>query len=301
MPLALALSLLPGAAAGAPVRVVHAPIDSGAALEPQVRAELEQAIDEGLRRAAVTAVTLDEAPVCADAACLGALALRGEAGWTLRVQLREADRNFTVALALHEAGAGSLARSSTATCELCGTAELAQRLADAVATLAAHLSAPPPAPAHVDITSFPAAASVRVDGHERGRTPLRLALTPGRHRVELSKPGYLGTARVVEAIAGVDGTLALSLTRTRRRLLAAGGVVLGVGVATTATGAALWAVDERPYRDRCSGDDVDFAGRCRFRLDTAAAGIALTSIGVAALVAGIAMMAADRRRGRRAR
>ncbi|MFO0631251.1 MAG: PEGA domain-containing protein [Nannocystaceae bacterium] len=294
--MALALALSPAVAFASPVKVVHAPLESTAPIEPQVRAELEQAVDEGLRRAGITAVTLADPDGCTTAACLGALARRGDAGWTLRVELRAADRNFELALALHEAGAGALARSSTATCELCGTAELAQRLADAVATLAAKLTEAPPAPAHLRITSDPTAASVRVDGREHGRTPLRLELAPGRHRVELSKPGYLGTARMIEAIAGVDGNLTLSLARARRRLLAAGGAVLGVGVVATATGAALWAVDERPYRGRCSGDDVDFAGRCRFRLDTAAAGIALTSIGVAALVAGIAMMAADRRR-----
>jgi formylglycine-generating enzyme required for sulfatase activity len=47
-----------------------------------------------------------------------------------------------------------------------------------------------PAWAPVSITSEPAGAELRVGGEARGRTPARLELMAGSHRIELTHPGY---------------------------------------------------------------------------------------------------------------
>ena len=52
-------------------------------------------------------------------------------------------------------------------------------------------------------------------------------------------------------------------------------------------GIALLAIDGRPYKQDCSGMNVDVDGRCRYRYDTLAGGAALTGVGIAAFVVGI--------------
>jgi formylglycine-generating enzyme required for sulfatase activity len=44
--------------------------------------------------------------------------------------------------------------------------------------------------AMVSVTSEPAGAELRVDGESQGRTPVRLELMAGSHRVEIAHPGY---------------------------------------------------------------------------------------------------------------
>ena len=71
------------------------------------------------------------------------------------------------------------------------------------------------------------------------------------------------------------------------------------GLALAGGGAALLAIDGRPYRGRCSGDDVDYAGHCRYEYDTKVAGIVLTSIAGAAVITGIALLVVSRKSARR--
>ena len=87
--------------------------------------------------------------------------------------------------------------------------------------------------------------------------------------------------------------------RRSRALAPAGWASLAVGLAATGAGAALIAIDERPIRRDCSGENVDAAGHCKWRHNTLGGGVALTIAGVAAIAVGVALVVIDRRRARR--
>ena len=62
--------------------------------------------------------------------------------------------------------------------------------------------APPPAEATLEVDSSPRGAEVYVDGRREGKTPLSLAVRPGRHEVELRLPGYAPYRATVNARPG---------------------------------------------------------------------------------------------------
>lgn len=293
---------VPGAVEAAPrasASVARMPLRITGDVAAPVANALASAVDTGLDRAAIEHRSVVAEASCTDAPCIAERIGAADASHGLVVAVTAADRNYELVATLHDAQTGAVRASKSVTCEVCGASEVTEMLADLVATLAGKLSTEPASPARVTITSDPAGASVRVDGRDRGRAPVEIALPPGPHRIELHKPGWLASVRTIDAAAGVDERVRMTLARGRRPLLGAGVGVLVGGVALAGVGGGLLAIDERPYRRRCSGDDIDFAGHCRFRHDTAAAGIALTSVGVALAVAGITMLALSRRRGRR--
>jgi hypothetical protein len=297
------------ASARAPVQdtertVLLWPLVIDAAIEPAARAELDAAARVGLERASMTSAALDSsqsaaAAACADAGCAAALALDVGVRWVVRPVLRVDDRNWQITATLISAGDGSTLATVDATCELCGNAEVAEELAHQIATLAEKIERLDPEPAQLVLRTDPDGAEIEVDDRALGRSPRSLRLSAGRHRVVVRKPGFTTIARSVDLVAGVDESLTLELSRSPRPLFGAGlGMLIG-GVALVGAGAPLWAIDGRPYEKRCSGDDVDFAGTCRYVYDTSTAGIVLTSIGVAAAITGIALLAHSRRVARR--
>jgi len=273
-------------------------------LAPAAGTELAAAVHTGLARASVTSAEIDaaratEAAACIDDACIVAIARAQGVRWVVRPRVHVDDRNFDIGATLIDSRDGVVLGTVSTTCELCGTAEVAEELANQVATLAGKLARIEPEPARLVLTTDPSGAEIVVDGRGVGRSPQTLSLAAGRHRIEVRKPGFVAVERSFAAVAGVDESLALVLVRSRRPLVGAGLGVLFGGLALTGSGAALWAIDGRAYRRRCSGDDVDYAGRCRYAYDTATAGIVLTSVGIAAIVTGIALLATSRRRTRR--
>ena len=50
--------------------------------------------------------------------------------------------------------------------------------------------------------SEPSGADISVDGIPRGMTPVTTSLTPGTHRVTMSKSGYFNLETTVEVTAG---------------------------------------------------------------------------------------------------
>ncbi|MCH9682742.1 MAG: hypothetical protein K0V04_15005, partial [Deltaproteobacteria bacterium] len=87
----------------------------------------------------------------------------------------------------------------------------------------------------------------------------------------------------------------------------AGAVLVSAGAGAAAVGITLLVLHGRPYRARCTDDDVDFRGQCRLLHDTAlgggltlASGVALVATGVVLLVrARQARRATARRRHQR--
>ena len=63
------------------------------------------------------------------------------------------------------------------------------------------------------VESRPAAASVSINGRDRGKTPLVIAdLEPGEYQVVLTMPGYRNVATTVRVVAGERARAAASLT-----------------------------------------------------------------------------------------
>ena len=65
----------------------------------------------------------------------------------------------------------------------------------------------------VEVTSEPAGAEVTVNGHPRGRTPVKVEGVPkGRATVEIKKKGFEGESRELAIVAGESQTLFVKLT-----------------------------------------------------------------------------------------
>jgi len=70
----------------------------------------------------------------------------------------------------------------------------------------------------VELTSTPSGAWVRVDGKDRGATPLTLRdERPGRHWVEVAAPGHVRVARWVEVQPEATAKVAIALTESPNR------------------------------------------------------------------------------------
>ena len=80
----------------------------------------------------------------------------------------------------------------------------------------------------------------------------------------------------------------------------AGATMTGVGIAGIGVGIGLAVLDEAPIRSRCTGDNKDIEGHCKYRYDSLAAGITMAVLGAAALATGIALLAVDHKRQSRA-
>jgi hypothetical protein len=65
---------------------------------------------------------------------------------------------------------------------------------------------------------------------------------------------------------------------------------LGLGVAMTVAGTALISVHGQPWASRCTGDDIDVEGNCRFVLKTRPVGITLAALGAGAIAGGVGLM-----------
>jgi PEGA domain-containing protein len=178
-------------------------------------------------------------------------------------------------------------------------------LADRAGVLDRKLDALLDAPPVVRLESKPAGALVWLDGGLVGVAPQQRTVTEGRHRARAELRGHLPIEVQFDALAGTRETVALELSplpEPSPTLQRAGWGVLAVGLAGIAVGAPLLALHGRSYPGRCSGDDVDDDGDCRFRYDTRAGGAIAVAVGGAAVVAGIVLLVrAHRPTHRRAR
>jgi hypothetical protein len=123
--------------------------------------------------------------------------------------------------------------------------------------------------------------------------------------IAVRRRGYHATSRRVGALADVRETWSLDLVRRTdeagraRAWTIAGGVLLGVSVPALVAGSTLLALDGKPYRRRCSGEDVDAQGDCRFRFDSKVHGGVLVGVAAALAIGGIVMLIQARRAGPR--
>lgn len=74
--------------------------------------------------------------------------------------------------------------------------------ADMIDALVAHVGSFDNRAGVLRVSSEPAGALVRVDGKRAGATPLDSEQRPGKHELEVSRPGYFSETRSVEVVAG---------------------------------------------------------------------------------------------------
>ncbi|HEY8380426.1 MAG TPA: PEGA domain-containing protein, partial [Nannocystis sp.] len=184
------------------------------------------------------------------------------------------------------------AAESERSCELCGLAELRALTADQAARLLARLEAlakPPPA---LEISTTPAGALVFIDDQLVGVAPVERTVIEGKHVVRVMSEGYIPEEREVTAVAGLRESLEISLRRTPEtlKLRSAGWGLLASGIPIAAAGLALLALDGQPYRGRCSGNDIDVHGNCRYIFDTDWGGAAALAGGTLLSTAGVMLL-----------
>ncbi len=305
---ALALSLLSSVAKADDVKVVVLPVYLDGELADSWRAQLQRGVAEGLRRGGHGVVEPDavlrtrpDAASCRDEACAAAIADALDGDYVLRTSIAIEDRDFAVRLELLEGATGAVVAETGESCEVCAVPEVAQLLAEHAAIVGAKIDALDRAPPVVEFRSRPAGALVYLDGELLGRAPVQHPVPVGRHRVRAQLRGHLTLEQPLEATPGTRETLMFELAPTprRERLRPWGWALLGLSVPIAATGVTLLALDERPYRRRCSGDYVDALGNCRLRYDTLTGGIVGTSVGVAGLVAATTLLVLSRPETRR--
>ena len=311
--------LLPSVARAAPAapaaRAGVMPLSTEGALPPQGEEQIGAAIEQALSSNGSTVVASDElgqalgSPLegCTDEACLRDLAGKAEVTHLVRPSVRLVESDYVLAIEVLDA-TGTVLDRKEGTCEICGLSEAATMAGELVTSLASSLKAPT---AIITVSSTPVGATVLVDGEPVGVTPLSLDVSPGEHTVTVRNDGYADQERRVVVEAGdtepIESTLdpagpaprkrGMDDARRDRMLRIMGWTGLGVGAASVASGIALIAIDERPVEfTRCSGDDVDAAGNCRFRHQTLGGGVFMSVLGVVGLTAGTILVVRDRKR-----
>ncbi len=308
-PLALALAACMGwptsvAAKGEPApppeTIAVLPLAIDGELPASFREQLQSRLVEGVARGQRPVIALDAATRCAEAACMRELGASSGARWIARARVVVRDRDFDIGLELFDARDGTSVTKTVGTCEVCAIAEVGDMLADQAGVLDRKLAALATAPPVVRFESRPTGALVWVDGKLVGPTPVERTLEPGRHRAHAELDDHLPLEIQFDAIAGTRETIPLSLSavpKGRVRLRNAGWGMLGAGLGLMAAGVPLLALDGRPYESRCSGDDVDEDGDCRYTYGTKTGGIVLLALGGAAVITAVALVAVATRGG----
>lgn len=294
--------------------VVVLPTAVGQGFDERVARTLDEQVAVGLRSGEFTVVDADEVrarvPVgaCA-AACLREVAGATGARYIVRTEVTVEGRDYDVKLVLLRADSGEPVVASAGLCEICGYAELADRVADLAGELRRKLGSAVEPPPRLRVLTRPHGSEVRLDGVRVGVTPLDITVAVGEHDVVVARPGFVAHRRQLRFSEGTTETIAVELGpvaepgdgRAPRRLAPLGWATLGVGLGAAGGGVVLMALDERPIRSDCSGANVDAEGDCMYRHNTLVGGVLLTVAGVAVIAVGAALVAIDRRRGQRSR
>lgn len=128
--------------------------------------------------------------------------------------VRAERRSFEVDLALVSGRSGRVLNSKTSKCELCGIAEVGEKLSKLVGALASGAAPDTPPTARVSIDSLPSGATVSIDGRPRGPTPLDLELEAGEHKVAVASHGYLTAEKRLRTEEGTKESVSIVLARS---------------------------------------------------------------------------------------
>ena len=292
---AVVLALLAPSASGEAVALL--PTEFDGELEQHWQEAIVGQIEDGFGRGDFRVVPstrvlelLPSAATCRQPACRAkALDVAG-ADFIVRSVVTVADRDYTVQMDVADP-AGNVVATSAEQCGLCGAEEVAELAGDLAGTMRTKIETLLRTPPVLTLISEPFGAKVTIDGRDVGITPLEQEVTPGPHKIEVSKEGFITQQRTVEGVAGVRDMVTFSMLRSAKDWKTpawkAGWVTLGVGLAGVGAGATMLVLHERPYRANC---EADTDGDCRNLYDTQTGGIIATATGGALLVTGIALV-----------
>ncbi|KIG17699.1 hypothetical protein DB30_02974 [Enhygromyxa salina] len=179
-------------------------------------------------------------------------------------------------------------------CELCSLAEFEAQFASDLHALCGRLEALDDAPGRLQVTSAPAEARIRIDGRGTGRqrrTPWVGELPTGEHLIEVSAPGYVRQERTVQIVNRVNEQQHFELLAlSKGRPSWPGWTTTTLGVVMGVAGTALIALDNKPWRGRCTGRNIDAYGNCQFVYATLPLGIGLATAGAIAATTGVGLI-----------
>jgi hypothetical protein len=303
---ALAVAVAPVHADASPPerRILAMPIVVEGTLPENVRKEVAGRFVKGLGGDAEPADP--GAARCNDAACWQTRAAELGATHLVVATITVDDRDYAVQADLVDGKSGKVIATAARRCEICGYDEVEETVDDVAGLLRRKLGAASAALPVLAVKSTPPGALVTLDGERVGTTPLQIDVAPGPHDVRISKPGHVAKLERVVMVEGVREDLDAQLVlapqeeRARRRsgMRIGGAVATALGVAGLGVGIGLAVLDENPIRSRCSGDNKDIEGHCKYRYDSLAAGISIAVVGAAALATGIALLVVDHKRQR---
>jgi hypothetical protein len=312
--LAAGLAITAGSApADAQDVVAVAPLQVSGDLPPRWTQALRKAVDRGLQRGKFGTTSLDAE--CADARCWAHEAEGSSAKNVVVVSVHESYKVYELQAQIVRVRDAKVVATTNDTCEVCGLADVEERTEALAATLRDRLDAGTEGPPRLLVRSDPPGARVLVDGVEVGTTPMSYEGTEGQHRLRVELPGHAPAERDLKLVEGVDETLDLQLVEQKglgpsdpsggdvpdawartRPLVISGWTALGVGLASVATGVALLVINDDQVQSKCSGNDLDVNGNCRYLYDTKTGGIAAASAGAAFVVAGAVLLGVGYRR-----
>ncbi len=241
---------------------------------------------------------------CTSFECIHTVAEDADAQWVVQPALSTIDRDYGLAVRLYDA-AGTLKVEESATCEICSYPDAVEALVQETDEIKKPLLGYVENPyadreqaefetddiSRLAIRTEPAGALVKIDGERVGKTPLELEVPPGLRDLEITLRNHNDIVETVRAPRGGSELLTYTLIENNdkqtRALRITGWTFSMVGLGLLGGGIPLLALEERPVKNRCSGDDIDFNGRCRYRYDTLLPGALLTGFGIASLLTGI--------------
>lgn len=298
----LALSAILIASLGPPQNpsVAIGPANIDPQLQSSVAKRIQDAVRLGLQRGSLDVVAVDDACEASDASCMRASST--EQGVDIRVEmdLRWTDPDLSIELRVVDRD-GAVLASRTSVCELCGTSEMEEWAQGEAAALAPRIQRLGPQPGRIRVDGSPAGATVTIDGQTVGALPYEGECTPGVHEVRISSKGHVTRELEVTVDSGTDESLRVELAlapqaasmspRARRGL---GWSLLGAGLASSAAGATLWALDGSEHAGSCSADNRDIQGACPNVYTTRAAGIGTLAAGLALAISGSVLVGFSR-------
>ncbi|MCR9159232.1 MAG: PEGA domain-containing protein [bacterium] len=287
------------------VRVAVMPLLVEGEVPSEVRSEARDRIKAALKSRDYEVV--DGRPPganCTNFECIHAVAEDADAQWVVQPALSTIDRDYGIAVRLYDA-AGTLKVDESATCEICSYPDAVGALVSEAEEVKEPLLGYVENPyadreqaefetddiSRLAIRTQPSGAAVKIDGERVGKTPLEIEVPPGLRDLEITLRNHNDVVETVRAPRGGSELLAYTLVENNdkqtRALRITGWTFSMVGVALLGAGVPLLALEEQPVKSRCSGDDIDFNGRCRYRYDTLLPGALLTGFGIASLLTGI--------------
>lgn len=277
-------------------------LEAGEDTPPAVFELWSQRLQEGFSRASIAIVLLPNSGECR-ADVLACAAERADVDLVVRAIVTQRDRDYALRFELHSLRDRAPLADADKECSICGAAEVGDMIDAQVATLGPTI-AHHRAPGHLAIDTDPAGAALFLDDKPAGKTPAEHPLPPGTHTLRLEHPGYETHTRTIEISRGAREHVHATLRRaekirTGRGLRVTGWTTLGLGIGGAA-GAALplWLLHGRDVESRCTGENIDFMGRCRYQYSTRAGAIGAAAASGVAIVVGAALAGVGHKRGR---